>query len=293
VLAGGCGGGAAGGGGASGSGVYGESRLPKVEATPDILELERTMFERLNADRGKSGLPPLAYDEALADIARFHAKDMSDHKFFAHDSPTSGSLEDRLDKAGYLALTARENLGEGPDVGRTQDSLLASPGHHANIMADDITRIGIGIVRGGVADPTNLIATQVFATPATVAEPGSSRELVLERIQAARKERGLPPAKEHPLLMELAEANVDSIPDDLSGSDAARIGQEVAKRLANEKGHGLKGVSVGTVLFIAVELFEPGAAVLAPGVKALGIATAAAKDERGRPAVKVLLLVGR
>jgi len=282
-------------GGRSGSvasGDYGGG-LAKVEATEETLGFERMMFERLNRDRKENGLPALEYDDALADIARYHADDMSRNKFFAHESPTSGALEDRLDKAGYLALTARENLGEGPDVNSTEDSLLASPGHHANIMADDITHIGIGIVRGGIADPTNLVATQVFATPAELADPESSLGAVLARIQEGRVARGLPPLKEHPLLNDLAAEHVGDLPDAMEGSGAEQIGQAVAKKLAGVKGHGLSGVSIGTVLFIAVELFEPGPAVLAPNAKALGLATAPAIDERGRPAVKLLLLIGK
>ena len=111
------------------------------------------MFERLNRDRAASGLPPLEYDEHLADIGRAQSEDMRLHHFFAHESPMYGALDDRFDRAGYVAKVARENLAEAPDVETAQDGLMKSPHHHENIMARDVTKIGIGIVRAGVKDP--------------------------------------------------------------------------------------------------------------------------------------------
>src|SRR5207253_9242370 len=101
----------------------------------DVLAMEHAMFERLNHDRAAGGLPPLEYDPRLADVGRAHSADMSAHHFFAHESPTNGNLEDRLDAAGYLALKGRENLAEAGDVVGAQDGLMKSPGHHANIMS--------------------------------------------------------------------------------------------------------------------------------------------------------------
>ncbi len=141
---------------------FGEG-VPKTEASPTVLVMERDMFERLNRDRAAGGLPPLAYDDDLAAIGRAHSDDMRGHHFFAHESPTTGTLENRLDRAGYVAVVGRENLAEANDVPTAQAGLMKSPGHHANIMSSDVTRIGIGIVKGGVLDPENYLFTQVFA----------------------------------------------------------------------------------------------------------------------------------
>src|SRR5689334_887345 len=74
---------------------FGSAR-PTVAATPDVARLEQTMWARLNRDRAARGLPALAWDPHLADIARAHSLDMLQHDFFAHESPTTGVLEDRL-----------------------------------------------------------------------------------------------------------------------------------------------------------------------------------------------------
>lgn len=278
-----------GGGGAAGPARFGAGAPEEVPATPEIAGLERAMHARLNRDRARKGLGPVAFDPALASIARGHSKDMSDHRFFAHESPRTGSLEDRLDRAGYLAAVARENLGEGPDVERTQDGLLASPGHHANIMAKDVSRVGIGIVKGGVAARENLLVTQVFATPIEPVDPGEALLVVAARIQDARRAAGLRPLPRDAKLDELARKHVGEVPDDLGPQAAERIGQAVTGALT---GSGLRGVMVGTSLFLTPAIYEAKGAVVSKAARAVGIAAAPAKDERGRPAIKVLFLVG-
>src|SRR5690606_3600973 len=120
--------------------------------------------------------------------------DMRDHQFFEHESPNSGSLDDRLNASGYLFLNARENLSEAPDVERSQAGLMLSPPHHENIMAADVTHVGIGIVPGGVVDPRNLTVTQVFAKPGRQESVEEARTSILRSIQSARAKRGLPAA---------------------------------------------------------------------------------------------------
>ncbi len=43
---------------------------------------------------------------------------MRDHSFFSHESPTTGYLEDRTDRAGYLALALTLGLLLGPALRR-------------------------------------------------------------------------------------------------------------------------------------------------------------------------------
>lgn len=276
-------------GGARDAPTFGGADSPVVEATPEIASLERAMHARLNRDRAKQGLAPLGFDARLAAVGRAHSEDMRTHRFFAHESPQTGSLEDRLDRAGYLARVARENLGEGPTVDGTQDALLRSPGHYANIIAKDVTSVGIGIVKGGVGAPENILVTQVFAAPIAPIDPAQAAETVARTIQQARKAAGLKPLPRHPKLDDLARKHVNEIADDLDPSASAAVGAKVTSALS---GSGLRGAVVGTSLFLAPELFEAKGAVLQAQARAVGMATAPARDERGRPAIKLLLIVG-
>jgi uncharacterized protein YkwD len=273
-----------------GGGSFGAGSIVDAPATAEISALERKMHARLNRDRQKQGLPPLEFDSELADIARAHSKDMHELDFFSHDSKRTGSLEDRLDRAGYLNRMARENIGEGPDVDGTQDALLESPGHRANIMSKDVTHVGIGILDIGKPGQPRILVTQVFATPIREQDPDAAKAAIAKRVSDARKSAGLRPLPSHPLLDKLAKKHVSDISDDLDKSSAERVGIAVTKELS---GSGLSGVSVGASVFLTPELYEPNGAVMSGNAKALGIATTDAKDDRGRPAIKVLFLVGQ
>lgn len=267
---------------------FGQGPIIVAPATPETTALEHRMHERLNRDRAKKGLPALAYDEKLADVGRAHSKDMKEAGFFAHESPRTGTLEDRLDRAGILVLAARENLGEGPGVDGTEDALLASPGHYANIMADDVTHIGIGILNVGTKNEERLLVTQVFATPAPSQSPESARGAMLQRIAAARQKAGLGALPSHPKLEALAKKYVGEIGDDL-GDATDSIGDKVTKELT---GSDLNGVVVGANTFIAVDLYQAEGSAVSGRAKAIGIATIQGTDSRGRPAIKALVLIG-
>lgn len=266
------------------------SGLSTVAAPPEIAEQEKAMFQRLNRDRAAQGLPPLAYDERLADIARYHSADMRDHSFFAHESPTSGSLADRLTAAGYLALAARENLSEAPDVEVGQDGLLRSPGHHANIMATDITHVGIGIVRGGVHDPRNLTITQVFARPGQAESADEARQSIAVTLRQVRTERGLPPAPDSDLLRELAQRYVDSLARGEVNLD--QVADRVTQEVSQHRSPKLRGVLVSAQRITQASEFQPPGELLSERNVSLGLAVAKAQEPNGRPVFQVLLLMG-
>jgi uncharacterized protein YkwD len=188
-----------------------------------------------------------------------------------------------------LVRAARENIGEGTTVDGTQQALLESPGHHANIMAKDVTHVGIGIVKKGAKGSQTLLVTQVFAAPIASQDPASARAVLTRKISDARRAAGVKPLPLHPLLEKLAQKHISDVGDDLDTADSKKIGEAVTGEL---QGTGISGVSVATTVFISPELYEPGGAVTSGQVRALGIATAPAKDAQGRPAIKALFLIG-
>ena len=266
---------------------FGEG-VPKTPASPEILAMERDMFERLNRDRAAGGLPPLAYDEDLAAIGRAHSVDMHDHHFFAHESPTTGTIENRLDRAGYLAIVGRENLAEANDVPTAQAGLMKSPGHHANIMANDVAKIGIGIVKGGVLDPENFLFTQVFAKPAVAVTPSRLADDVAQRIDAARKSAGLSPVKHDGRLRELAAAHVAELGGSVDDAATSRVADRVLKDLAGQGGS--RGIVVQAAMVLDASMYELPEAALLPIISEYGVAAHEARDAHQRPALEVLLL---
>jgi len=251
------------------------------------------MAERVNADRAAKGLPPLAYEPALAEVARFHASDMRTHRFFAHESPSSGSLDDRLAAAGFNASTARENLAEAPDVSQAQAGLLASPGHYANIMAGDITHIGVGIVQGGVADPDNLLFVQVFASPLGAQSTAEAVADVMQKINDARRLKGLGKLAELGLLTDIAQKHVEGLGDAIVREDLAEVAQATIHDVEVARARDVNAVTVAGSLLLHTSMYEAPAAALDPGARTMGVAAAEGRDDKGRRAVIVLVVVGK
>ena len=263
------------------------SGLARVPASEKVSREERTMFERLNRDRRAKGLPPLRFDERLSDVARHHSADMRDHHFFEHESPRTGGVDNRLDAAGYAFLTARENLSEAPDIERSQDGLLRSPPHYENIMSNDVTHVGIGIVPGGVVDPSNLTVTQVFARPAEDEAPDRATTRALQRLDREREQRGKPAAKQAGRLMRLAAEHLESLDAETRPESVDRAGQAIVQALQAKESGSL--IISAQVVSGSNQVGFPEALLDASRCD-VGLAMRRAKGENGRPALQLLLL---
>jgi uncharacterized protein YkwD len=263
------------------------SGLARVPASRGIQRGERQMFERLNRDRAARGLPPLRFDERLSEVARHHSADMRDHHFFEHESPRTGGVDNRLDAAGYAFITARENLAEAADVERSQNGLLESPPHYENIMSTDVTHVGIGIVQGGVVDPSNLTVTQVFARPSENEAPEQATQRALDRLDRARQERRHKPARRASALQKVARDHLLDLDEQASSGSVERASQGVVAALSGPKA-GRIMISVQRVPGSEQVAF-PEALLDAPTCS-VGLAMRRAPGENGRPALQLLLL---
>jgi uncharacterized protein YkwD len=266
---------------------------PDVHATPEIAGLEQRLFQRVNADRKKQGLPVFVWDARLADIARAHSDDMKRNGFFAHESPGTGVLEDRMDRAGYLAVEMRENLAQAGDIEAAEDNLLKSPGHRANLYATGVTHIGIGIVLGShEGDPAMLTITQVFAHPVALEDPAQVKARVTAALAKARLGAGRPPLAPHSMLEELVRRYLPEVPEGVPEGAVDEVGERISRELNDRQGHGLAAIQVvAQAVFDADEFAIPDE--IADGRTAsAAIATGPTHDARGRPRVKVLLLLG-
>ncbi|MFP4698294.1 MAG: CAP domain-containing protein [Eubacteriales bacterium] len=115
--------------------------------TSDLTAQEREMFELINAERKKNGLPEYKVDMETVRVARIKAKDMVDNNYFSHNSPVYGSPFDMLRDFDVTFSTAGENIAGNSTVQRAHDALMNSSGHRENILGDKFDSIGIGIVK--------------------------------------------------------------------------------------------------------------------------------------------------
>lgn len=146
--------------------------------------VEAQFYSLLNSDRAQEGLPPLPLDPALVAVARgWSAHMMAVHQrtgdpVIKPDAPTDcerSSLCHRGDLATAVGSVAPgwraigENLATGGDIGAMNSGLVASPGHHANIVGA-YDRVGIGVVLEG----DRIWVTFDFVAAPPPAEPGQA-----------------------------------------------------------------------------------------------------------------------
>ncbi len=148
------------------------------EANSNVRYLEQKVHELVNARRAERGLRPLEWDERLAEIARYHSRDMAERGYFEHHSPEGEDFSDRYAKFGYdasnrvgdVVYKGGENLflnnlyesytydketGEVYEyqfntldeiAESTVEGWMLSEGHRENMLMPHFRRQGIGVV---------------------------------------------------------------------------------------------------------------------------------------------------
>ncbi len=173
-------------------------------------------FDYLNRERRTRGLPPLDWDPAAATVARGHAGDMYQNGFVGHVSPGTGDVTQRFAKAKVHAAVIRENVARGYGPKGIHESLMNSPGHRVNIVATDVTHVGIGVVIGdpetaAAGAPRPVFLTQNFyKKPGAGAPkdlPGGTRTAVDEK----RKEAGLGRLRWDDALSKIAQKKAEAV----------------------------------------------------------------------------------
>jgi uncharacterized protein YkwD len=109
-------------------------------------QAEVHLFELLDAARKTAGLHPVAPDDELRQVALGHSKDMADHHFFSHVSPSTGQPAERVKRAGILVTQSAENIAQAPTPQDVHEGLMDSPGHRAAMLEPLFTHVGIAAV---------------------------------------------------------------------------------------------------------------------------------------------------
>lgn len=114
---------------------------------------EAEVLRLTNEARNRAGLPPLAWDERLAQAARSHAADMESDDYFDHDTfdrvngqlVRVGSARERI--RSFAEYGAAENIARGQKTAEgVMEDWMGSPPHRKNILRQDVTKVGIGLV---------------------------------------------------------------------------------------------------------------------------------------------------
>lgn len=117
-------------------------------AVPAAPTAEGAVLALVNQARAGAGCGALTADPALAAVARAHSADMRDRDYFSHTSPEGLSPFDRAEQAG-IDYARAENIAFGQaDATAVMEAWLESPGHRANILDCELTKLGVGVAEG-------------------------------------------------------------------------------------------------------------------------------------------------
>ena len=144
-------------------------------------EIEQLVHAKVNEKRDLEGLSKLSFDKDLAEIARYHSKDMAQNDYFAHTSPDGEEMEDRYDRFGYDCradmggnqyATGGENIFKQSFTGftftneelanETVEGWMQSPGHRENLLQEYWNTEGIGVYIEEEGSETTVYVTQNF-----------------------------------------------------------------------------------------------------------------------------------
>jgi len=118
---------------------------------------------------------PLAFDSALADSARGHAKWMLDKDVFSHTGANASDPGDRIEAAGYKLtgdwrwgenISWRGSMGTAENqvksIETQNDALFLSAEHRVNILQDDFREVGTGTLSGDFKQYNTLMVAENF-----------------------------------------------------------------------------------------------------------------------------------
>jgi len=269
------------------AGASGQSSEPTATFAADESAIttsraaEAFLFEVVNSARTDHGLAPLEWDAELADVARAHSSDMLVNGFFGHVSPTHGDMQLRLREAGLMTSVARENVARDTSLTHAHGSLMASPGHQSNVLADDVDRVGIGVVADHQPGMRlHWVVTEIFVRPYAAPSPAA--------VLAKRESSQPAPCRRDPALDQLATWFVSAAP--ATGEVDAATYDELKRRL-EETGIAWAKMSNEIAVIHSLDDVDRVLTVDQSKYSTCGMAARTVADEDGRDAVLLAVVL--
>ncbi len=128
-------------------------------------EIEQLIFNKVNEERAKAGVPALSYNSTMETYARVKSKDMGVRNYFDHVDPDGEMITAQMARDGVSYNAWGENIayiGGVSDAAALAEQFMTnwmnSDGHRANILSPNFTSIGVGVYKSG----NRYYATQEF-----------------------------------------------------------------------------------------------------------------------------------
>ncbi len=263
------------------------STVPVVAAQwpTEVAAQEKKVLEIINGERTAAGLQPLAWDPAVAGVARSLSEGLSDENGRA---AAVGLVAEQLKKAGVGTALLVVNPAAGVTVDDAQERLLTSPGHRANLMNPETNHAGVGITtvteKNGA---TRTYLAEIFVKILPPADLVQVRKDLQAAIVARRVEGKVPEIPVDPALHEVAQKYAEEM-----AAAKGKLPEERDTQLLDSLKKTYKGVNMLAGASSAPLEFAKEKKVLASG-KALGVGLAQGDHPTlGKNAFYVVILFG-
>ena len=249
----------------------------------DPREAEKKILELVNQERAAAGLPALAWDDAVAGVARGISEGL------ASQGGTGGvDVGERLRREGIGTPLVLQSAAAERTFERAHDRLVTSPGNRANIMNREVTSLGIGAVTKTDPQGSPLVyVTEVFIRQLPPVDMGKTRQALRDAVAQKRKDARTSALQPDATLDGSAQQYAEAL-----AAAAGTLPKEKHAELTAPLNTGFKAVTMVSGAKQEPLDFAEESQVTAPG-KSLGVGVAQGKHPvLGRNAVYVVLMVG-
>jgi len=150
-------------------------------------EAASRLFDRLNHERSKAGVPGLQWDGKLAAAAAQHALEMANRKQLSHQFSGEPSPRQRIIATGLRTDASAENVGSAETFQEIHSGWMESAGHRHNLLNPTYNAVGIAVVRRG----HTLYAAQDFVHRLVAYSDKEVETIVATQFIRARAQAGL------------------------------------------------------------------------------------------------------
>ncbi len=124
---------------------------PALAAAPpaDVADWPREVVRLINEERAANGLPPLAYNETLAQAAQAHADDCAARGWCSHTGSDGANIKTRILRAGYSPTNWAEcwAWSRSPQhaVEAWMDETPPDDPHRRTLLSAWLSEVGVGV----------------------------------------------------------------------------------------------------------------------------------------------------
>jgi uncharacterized protein YkwD len=192
--------------------------LPAVGSVAAQGDPRQELLRLINAERQRAGAPPLRLSGALTRVAEEHAAEVAQRGSLKLRAGSTEEMRERMQRVGYQAHAWTESLAVSPGDPATvlRNWRQGDPGGYRELLSAEMRDLGIGFdrLRG---TPLYIF---LFAVPqgdyfargtSGIRDLDRVRAEMLARVNAARKEAGVPPLRSNSKLDLAAQRHAEDM----------------------------------------------------------------------------------